>query len=460
MERMTPLDAAFLLAEDEEPGVSLAISSIAVFDGPAPSQEEFATLLAGRLPLIPRYRQKVREIPFDLGPPVWIDDERFDLDYHLRRTALPAPGGDEQLTTLMARIMSTRLDRGRPLWEYWFVEGLADGRWALISKVHHCMVDGVSGTDLYNAVLDDSPRPRPATPDDWRPEPEPTTVALTTDALRRLVANPVEQARSLVGALRHPGALAGLVLDTARGLGALSTALVPASATSLSGPLSAHRRFTFARASVEDVKAVRRGLGGTFNDVVLTAVSGGFRALLLARGETPGARAVRTLVPVNVRMPGEESIRDNRVSLMFADLPVDIAHPVARLMALRAQLNRLKDAKETESGAALAALAAHEPFPLVSSPFRLAAHLRQRSVVTVTTNVPGPRRPLYALGRPLVEIIPYVPIASTVRCGVSIFTYLDEVTFGVTGDYDAAADIDVLARGIEDSLRDLVSCTG
>ncbi|HTI22764.1 MAG TPA: wax ester/triacylglycerol synthase family O-acyltransferase [Kutzneria sp.] len=460
MDRMTPLDAAFLLAEDEEPGVSLAISSIAVFEGPAPSQAEFAALVAGRLPLVPRYRQQAREIPLDLGPPVWVDDEHFDLDYHLRRTALPAPGGDEQLAALMGRVMSARLDRDRPLWEYWFVEGLAKDRWALISKVHHCMVDGISGTDLYNAVLDDSPEPRPSTPDHWQPAPAPTTVALTVDALRRLVANPVDQARSLVGALRRPGVLAGLVWDTARGLGALSTALVPASATSLSGPLSAQRRFTFARAAVDDVKAVRRGLGGTFNDVVLAAVSGGFRALLLARGEQPDAHAVRTLVPVNVRMPGEESIRDNRVSLMFADLPVDIAHPVARLMALRAQLDRLKDTKESQSGATLTALAAHGPFPLLSAPFRLAAHLPQRSVVTVTTNVPGPRRALYALGRPLVEIIPYVPIASTVRCGVSIFTYLGEVTFGVTGDYDASADIDVLARGIEDSLRDLVACAG
>jgi len=460
MDRMTPLDAAFLLAEDEEPEVSLAISSIAVFDGPPPSAAEFAALIAGRLPLVPRYRQKVREVPFDLGPPVWVDDEHFDLDYHLRRVALPSPGGDEELAELMGRVMSARLDRSRPLWEYWLVEGLAGGRWALISKVHHCMVDGVSGTDLYRVLLDDSPRGRAAEPDDWRPGHEPSTAALATEAVRRLVLNPVAQMRMLAGALRRAGRFAGVVRDTAFGLLALSSVLQPANASSLSGPLSAQRRFTWRRASVADVKTVRRALGGTFNDVVLAAVAGGFRTLLRDRGEVPHADSVRTLVPVNIRAPGEESIRDNRVSLMVARLPVDIANPVARHALVRNRLDALKIGKESEAGAALAELAAHEPFPLLSAPFRLAAHLPQRSVVTVATNVPGPRRRLYALGRPLVEIIPYVPIASTLRTGVSILTYGDQVVFGVTGDYAAAADIDVLADGIDHALAELVTLAG
>lgn len=460
MDRMTPLDAAFLLAEDEEPEVSLAISSIAVFDGPPPSAAEFTALIAGRLPRIPRYRQKVREIPFDLGPPVWIDDEHFDLDYHLRRTALPSPGGDGELAALVSRVMSARLDRSRPLWEYWLVEGLADGRWALISKVHHCMVDGVSGTDLYGVILDDSRRVGAADVDDWRPHRAPSTVALTTDAVRRLVVNPVDQLRTLTGALRHAGRLAGVVRDTAVGLMTLSTVLLPAPSSSLSGPLSAHRRFTWRRASVDDVKTVRRAFGGTFNDVVLAAVTGGFRELLFSRGETPNPDSARTLVPVNVRAPGEESIRDNRVSLMIAQLPVDIDNPVARHALVRHRLDALKLGKESEAGAALAELATHEPFPLLSSPFRVAAHLPLRSVVTVATNVPGPRRRLYALGRPLVEIIPYVPIASTLRTGVSIFTYGGQVVFGVTGDYAAAADIDVLADGIEHALAELVTLAG
>jgi WS/DGAT/MGAT family acyltransferase len=456
---MTPLDAAFLQAEDVEEGVSLAISSVAVFNGPAPAQSEFAAMLAARLPLVPRYRQKVRTIPLDLGPPVWVDDPHFDLGYHLRRTALPEPGGDAELATLIGRVMSARMDRSHPLWEYWLVEGLAEGRWALISKVHHCMVDGVSGTDLYHAVLDGSPEPRAAPPDTWRPAPEPRTAALAASALLALALNPVTQMRAAASALRHPRRLAAAARDALRGAVALSTAVVPARAGSLSGPLSAHRVFAFSRGTVAEVRAVRRAVGGTFNDVVLAAVSSGFRALLLSRGEVPDARAVRSLIPVNVRAPGQESIRDNRVSLMLADLPVDIADPLERLATVRARLDELKDDREAEAGAALTSIAALEPFPLVAGSFRWVATLPQHSVVTVTTNVPGPRAPLYALGRPLLEIIPYVPIASTVRIGVSILTYGNRIAFGVTGDRDAAPDVDVLARGIADGLTELVAAT-
>jgi len=459
VDRMTPLDAAFLQAEDSEEGVSLAISSVAVFGGPAPAQEEFTEMLTGRLPLVPRYRQKVRMVPLDLGPPVWVDDPHFDLGHHVRRTALPTPGGDTELAALVGRVMSARLDRGHPLWEYWVVEGLAGGRWALISKVHHCMVDGVSGTDLYHVVLDDSPEPRPSPPDAWHPAPEPTTVALTASALLTLAMNPVTQMRALTTALRHPRRLAGAARDALRGAAALSTALVPTRATSLSGPLSAQRVYAFSRGSVDDVRTVRHGAGGTFNDVVLAAVTSGFRTLLLARGEEPDVRAVRSLVPVNVRAPGQESIRDNRVSLMLADLPVEVADPLERLAAVRARLDELKQDREAEAGVALTSIAALEPFPLVAGSFRWLATLPQRSVVTVTTNVPGPRKPLYALGRPVVEIIPYVPIASTARIGVSIFSYLDRIAFGVTGDCDAAPDVDVLARGIADGLAELVAAT-
>jgi len=455
MDRMTPLDAAFLQAEDEEPGVSLAICSVAVFEGPPPSTEEFAELLRGRLPLIPRYRQKARQVPFDLGPPVWVDDEHFDLGYHLRRTALPAPGRDAELAALVGRVMAARLDRSRPLWEYWLVERLHRGRWALISKVHHCMVDGVSGTDLYGVVLDPTPTPRPPAPDDWLPESEPTNLGLATRALAGLAAKPVTQVRAATGALRQPGVLLGRTRDTTRGLAALSGALVPARRSALTGPLTTARRFAVARGRVADVSAVRKEHGGTFNDVVLTAVAGGFRRLLLETGEEPADRTVRALVPVSTRLAGQQSIRDNRVSLILADLPVDVADPVERLRATREHLEHLKAVHEAEAGAAVTDLAALGPFPLVATQVRLAAHLAQRSIVTTTTNVPGPREPLYALGRRLLEIIPYVPIASRVRTGVAILTYCDRLAIGVTGDYEFAPDVEILARGIEDDLSAL-----
>ncbi|WP_254790751.1 WS/DGAT/MGAT family O-acyltransferase [Blastococcus tunisiensis] len=457
---MSPLDAAFLQAEDEEPGASLAIASIAVFEGPAPTTAEFRAVLTGRLPLIPRYRQKAREVPFDLGPPVWVDGGAFDLDYHLRRTALPAPGGDRELALLMGRLMSARLDRNRPLWEYWLVEGLSDDRWALVSKVHHCMVDGVSGTDLYRVVLDATPEPRPPVTDEWRPAPEPSDLRLTAAAALDAARLPVTALRALAGAARSPAALGRQAWHTVSGLGALATALVPATRSTLSGPPSAERRFAFARASVADVGTVRSVLGGTFNDVALAAVTAGLRRLLLERGELPTAHAVRTLIPVSVRAPGTEDVRDNQVSLLLAELPVHLADPEERLAAVRQEVARLKAEHEAEAGAAVVELARYGPFAAVAASVRLAAHLPQRSIVTVTTNVPGPREPLYALGRRLVEIIPYVPIASRLRLGVAIFSYCGSLTVGITGDYDGAADVEVLAQGIEDGMAELVTLAG
>jgi diacylglycerol O-acyltransferase len=456
MERMTALDAAFLLIEDEEPDVSLAISSIAVFDGPPLSAEEFTAMYADRVPRTPRYRQKVHRIPLDLGPPVWVDDEDFDLGQHLRRTALAAPGGDAELSALMGRLMSRRLDRNRPLWETWLVEGLAGARWALVSTIHHCMADGVSGTDLYRAVLDEDPDARPSADlQAWRPGPGRSTLALTADALVRLGALPVQQGAALAGALRHPAALASQVAHAARGLHALP--LQPVDRSSLTGPVSSHRRFAFSRAAMTDVKAVRQAFGGTFNDVVLAAVTGAFRALLLSRGELPRSHSVRTLVPVNVRTAGEEGLRGNQVSFLLADLPVDVADPLERLALVRGRLAALKASDEAAAVAALTALSEHGAYPLVGTAYRAAARLPQRSLTTVTTNVPGPQEQLYALGRPLRELIPYVPIASDVRTGVSIMTYRGGIVFGVTGDEDTSADVGTLALSIARSLDELVA---
>lgn len=455
MERMTALDAAFLLVEDEEPDVSLAISSIAVFEGPPLSAEEFTALYAERVPRIPRYRQKVHTIPLDLGPPVWLDDEDFDLGHHLRRTALAAPGGDAELAALMGRLMSRRLDRSRPLWETWLVEGLKDGRWALVSTIHHCMADGVSGTDLYHAILDRSAESRLGRPEAWRPGHQPSTLTLTASALVRLGVLPVQQGVALAGALRHPIALASQVARTARGLHALP--LHPVDASSLTGPVSAHRCFAFSRASMTDVQAVRQAFGGTFNDVVLAAITGAFRALLLSRGEPLHGRSVRTLVPVSVRAPGDEGSRGNQVSVLLADLPVDTADPLERLTLVHRRLAALKTSDEATAVAAVTALSERGVYPLVGAVYRAAARLPQRSLTTVTTNVPGPREQLYALGRPLREIIPYVPIASSIRTGVSIMTYRGGITFGVTGDEDTVTGVGTLAHGIAQSLAELVA---
>ena len=459
MDRLNPLDAVFVDAEDADPHTSMAIASIAVFEGPAPSHEEFLAHMAGRLARVPRYRQKLRPVPFRLGRPVWVDDPDFDLRFHVRRTALPAPGGDQQLADLMARVMSQRLDRDHPLWEYWVAEGLADGHWALISKVHHCSVDGVSGTDLYRVIFDLSPEPTPPAVDERPVRAEPSPVELAVQAALDIVALPARETLALRGALADPQGAIRQAAEMARALAKLTPALWPATGSSLSGPIGRQRRYTWARASLDDVKTIKRSLGGTVNDVVLAAISGGFRALLLARGEEPGPHMVRSLVPVSVRAPGEENLYDNRVSALLADLPVHIADPVERLEAVRDQLATLKESKEAVLGADLITVGRYTPFPLMSGSLRFLFGLPQHEIVTVTTNVPGPQQQLYGMGRRMVEIIPYVLLATTVRTGVSIFTYNGQVTFGITGDFAAAPDIDVLARGIEDDLAELLKAS-
>ncbi len=457
MELLNSLDASFIDAEDQDRNASFAIASIAVFEGPAPSYEEFLAAIRRRLPLVPIYRRKLRKVPFNLGPPVWVDDPNFDLRYHVRQTALPSPGGDQQLRRLMARVMTQRLDRDYPLWEYWLVEGLDQGRWALISKVHHCMVDGVSGTDLYRVIFDASPEPPPLPEVEERPvPPEPSGFELAATAVLNAALLPLQEGGVIERALANPEVAVRQATQVLRGVARMAEALPPAARSSLSGPIGRQRRYTWARASLADVRMIKNTLGGTVNDVFLAAISGGFRALLLARGEAPTPSMIPSLVPVSLRSDGEESIYENRVSALVANLPVDIADPVARLAAVTTQMAALKVSNESEAADAIVTMRRYTPFALASMFVRLAFSLPQREIVTVTTNVPGPQQPLYGLGHRLVEIIPYVPIATTLRTGISIFTYCGQVTFGITGDYTTTPDISVLAAAIESGVAELV----
>jgi WS/DGAT/MGAT family acyltransferase len=458
MDRLQPLDAMFVEAEDEDENTSMAIASIAVFEGPVPSDKEVRALIADRLPLMPRYRQKLRTVPFRLGPPVWVDDPDFDLGYHIRRTALPEPGEYRQLSDLMGRVMSRRLDRDRPLWEYWVVEGLARGRWALISKVHHCMIDGVGATDLYRVIMESPPeaaQPEDLSPADPPAQP-PSAISLATGAASDIVRLPLRGAGALGAVVGDPAGAFRQAAGEARALMRFAPSLWPAARSSLSGDIGQQRRYAWTRVPLEDIKTIKREFGGTVNDVVLAAISGGFRALLLARGEEPEPHEVPSLVPVSVRAPGKEGGFGNQVSATVTNLPVHIADPVERLAAVRAEQDSLKASHEAMLGQSLIALGRYGVYPLTSWLMRKAFALPQREIVTVTTNVPGPREPLYWTGRRLEEIIPYVPIASRVRIGISIFSYDGTVTFGVTGDYAANPDLDLLAEGIEHGVSELL----
>jgi WS/DGAT/MGAT family acyltransferase len=464
MDRMSPLDASFLHIEDGDRTVGMHIGSTAVFAGPPPDQATFSRTVEDRLPQVPRYRQRVETVPLGLGRPVWVDDADFTLDYHLRRTALPAPGGDVELRRLVARLMSQRLDRTKPLWEMWIVEGLADDQWAMVSKVHHCMVDGISGVELLAVMMDLSADIPTTALVPWHPEQSPSRTDLTLRTVRELATSQYEQLRVVSAMVRRPRRLLEPAGEVVAGLRSLAGLVRPA-ASALSGSIGPHREVAWAETDLPAIKQIRAALGGTVNDVVLTAITRGFRDLLVERGEDVTDRVVRTLVPVSVRTTRSDGAAahdgtfDNKVSAMFAELPVSLADPVEALGVIRQQLGDLKESKQAVAGEALTSLSGFAPPVLLGLGMRLAARVVSRTgnVHTVTTNVPGPQLPLYSCGRLMLKAYPYVPIAAPMRIGVSIFSYNGTVTFGITGDRDVSADIDVLATGITTAIAELVA---
>ena len=455
MDPLSSLDASFLYIENDFNHMHVA--SMGIFEGPPPQSDEIEETFSSKLHLVPRYRQKVRFVPFDLGRPVWSDDHHFNLRYHVRHTALPAPGSDDQLRALMGRVMSQQLDRAKPLWEVWIVEGLEGGRWAMLSKTHHCMVDGVSGSDLLSVLLDQTrdvehPPSRP-----WSPEPRPSVRSLLFDSLADGFKQPRENLRTIGNALRAPGRLLHELADLTDGLSTFRELAKDEVESSLNGPIGPHRRWDWATTTIADIKKIRQAHGGTLNDVVLSAITLGFRSLMLSRGEPVEGLNVRTLVPVSVRREEERGTLNNRVSAMFADLPMDIEDPVECLASIRAEMENLKENHQALATDTLNSLSGFSPPALLALGARLFAGLEQHAVQTVTTNVPGPRHTLYAAGRQLLSAYPYVPLAGSVRIGVAIFSYGGQITFGITGDYESAPDIDVLASGIEKGITDLLA---
>ena len=455
MQTMTPLDASFLHIEDAV--THMHIGSVGIFEGPPPGAGEVRSAITARLPRVPRYRQKVRFVPLALGRPTWVDDPHFNLDYHVRRTALPAPGGQEELRNLVGRVMSQQLDRAKPLWEMWVAEGLDDGRWALISKVHHCMVDGVSGTDLMSVIMSKEREPELAPVQRWRPQPEPNAAELIAHSLALRAASPYEALRTVLSAARGPRRVSKKVFDTTRGVVNLRPLLNRNPAVLLNGPIGPHRRWDWARARLSDVKEIRALHGSTINDVVLAVITNGFRELLLSRGESVDGHVIRSLVPVSVRAEDQHGMYDNRVSAMFAELPIEIEDPVGRLRSLHGQMQDLKHSGQAVAAERLTALGGFAPAMLLALAGRVATRLPQSSVNTVTTNVPGPQVPLYLTGRRMLEAFPFVPLGGHVRVGIAIFSYDGGINFGVTGDYDTAPDIGVLCQGIEAGVAELLS---
>ena len=462
MDRMSPLDASFLHIENDVSHMHIA--SVGIFEGPQPPFPDIMTMVESKLALVPRYRRVVRHVPLELGRPVWVDDPHFNIEYHLRHTALPSPGGEAELRKLVGRVMSQPLDRSKPLWEIWVVQGLEDGHWAVLAKTHHAMVDGVSGTDLLALIMDISPEPVAPVTVEWSPEPAPSGVQLATQASLELLRSPYEQIQAVRSAAAVPRQAVGHLREVVKGMSAMAGLVRRTPLSSLNGPLGPHRRYGWASTTVVDIKTIRKELGGTFNDVVLAAITNGFRELLVTRGESVD-RVVRSLVPVSVRARdargravGDGTLQ-NKVSAMFAELPVSITDAADRLRAVSSQMEGLKESKQALAGEALTSMSGFAPPMLLALGMRVSSHLAQRNVNTVTTNVPGPQIPLYVCGRRMLKAFPYVPLAGQIRVGIAIFSYNGEVNFGVTGDYDTTPDLDVLCRGIEDGIKQLLKAS-
>jgi diacylglycerol O-acyltransferase / wax synthase len=448
--RLTPLDASFLALETDE--IQANVAWFGVFEGPAPEQEELLRYVEGKLPLVPRYRQKVRFPRFALARPAWVDDPHFNLSYHVRRTALPKPGGPAELERLFSRVVSQHLDRRRPLWEMWVVEGLSEERWAVVWKLHHAMVDGVSANEINSVMLDDKPARERLRAASWQPEPKPGALAVIAESLHGLIS-PLEQLQTAAVVLRTPRDTLAHGLAAARSALPLGRSLLAGAAPSLNGPIGPHRRWARAHVSLQDVNSIRQTHGGTVNDVVLAAAATGFRDLLAVRGELGPNTVVRTAVPVSVRVPGEQG--GNRVAAVFARLPVGEADPDLRFAQIREQMAETKQRGDAVAAQALVGLQGFSPPMLLALGSRLAARLPQRTVNTVTTNVPGPQHPLYLLGRRMLEVGPYVMLGPQIRIATAIFSYDGNLYLGVTGDYDTAPDIELVSAGINRGIAEL-----
>jgi diacylglycerol O-acyltransferase len=459
LDRLTGLDASFLHLERD--AVHMHVAGCMIFDWQAPTYDELVEQIVSRLHLVPRYRQRLAFVPFGQGRPVWVDDPHFNVRFHVRHTALPNPGGEAQLRRLTGRVFSQALDRSRPLWEIWLVEGLDEDRFALLSKTHHALVDGVSGVDIATVLFDTSPEPMPvAQPDhEWVPRPLPTGAELLADALLERATVPAEMLRGARAALRGPRHVAGQMLGALGGLSAVARAgLAPAPPSPLNVRIGPHRRFTWIDGDLGQVKAVKNALGGTVNDVVLTSVAGALGRYLRMHGEADDETVLRAMVPVSVRADVERGALGNRVAAMWVSLPVGIVDPVQRLLTISREMDGIKDSGQAVGAQVLTELTGFAPPTIMAQAARLQA--RQRMFNLVVTNVPGPQFPLYMLGRRLSAMYPMVPLAANQALGVAIMSYDGQLNFGLNADYDALSDLEVLADELRASMAELVAAAG
>ena len=457
LDRLSPVDASFL--HQERRASHMHVGALVIFEGPPPSREEFCAHIESRLPLVPRYRQKLAFPRFEMGRPFWVDDPRFNLDYHVRHTALPSPGSIEQLRGLVGRIFSQRLDRSKPLWETWLVQGLEDGRSALISKTHHSLVDGVAGVDLSTVLFDLSPVPsdEPREEDGWTAESEPSQAHLVAEGVKGLLLRtPRDLAGRAVSAVQHPRRAAGQVREAAEGIGEVVWAgMNAAPEVPLNVPIGPHRRIRWFPRPLDEFKEIKDALGGTVNDVVLAVVAGGLGRWLRVRGVRTEGLELRALVPVSIRAEDEHGTLGNRIAAMRGPLPVYAGDPVERLRIVREAMRGLKQSKQALGAEVISGLERFAPPTLLAQASRL--NFSTRLFNLIVTNVPGPQLPLYLMGREMQELVPVAFLPEDQALAVAVMSYNGQVDFGLLGDYDAMADLEVFAELLEESLDELLA---
>jgi diacylglycerol O-acyltransferase len=454
LDRLSSIDASFLT--NESSSSHMHVGAVLIFEGPPPRYGDFLDHVRSRLDLVPRFRQKLVFPPFEAGRPLWADDPGFNLSYHARHTALPSPGSEGQLRRLTGRVFSQALDRSKPLWELWLVQGLERNRFALLSKTHHALVDGVAGVDISTVLYDVQPVPKPTEEErEWIPNPEPSTVQLLARGFADVAAVPVKAAERLATAVQHPEAAARRVGE---GLEALSEVAWnfanPAPDVPLNVEIGTHRRFIWARSELAIFKRIKDALGGTVNDVVLAVVTGALRKWLDARGIRTEGLELRALVPVSIRAEDDRGQLGNRIAAMRGPLPVYVEDPVRRLQIVREAMGELKQSKQALGAEVISRFNDFAPPTLLAQASRI--NFSTRLFNLIVTNVPGPQIPLYVLGRELEEVFPVAFLPQNHALAIAIISYNGRINFGLLADYDAMEDVEIISDGIAASLEELL----